>query len=198
MECQECQENLSSLIDGELGKKEYQTILAHIMKCKSCFGELCSFLAIQTTVKEHAPVIMPGDALWEKIETKLKPRKKLAFSLKRFFRPFSMQPVFLKRIEVALLAVFSLFAFLYFTNSQITINRQEISLRFKQSSPGFMNIREESQENLSRKDLLLLIDELRRRQNLQEEEFYNLSEENGDMNDYPLENKAKEERKDYS
>lgn len=198
MHCQECQENLSSLIDGELGKKQYQTILTHLIKCKDCLNELRSLLALQETVKEHAPLLIPDEALWEKIASELMPRKRRAFSLKRLFKPFTMQPVFLKRIEVALLAIFAIFAFLYFTNSQFTISKQEISLRFKQYYPEFMNIQEKGRENLTRRDLLLLIDELRKRQDLREETLHNLSEEEREINDFIIKDKLEEKRKDYS
>lgn len=158
MDCEKCQENLSSLIDGELGKKQYQTILSHLLKCHSCSNELRALLNLQNIVKEHTPLKIPDESLWEKIASHLKPRERIVFSIKRFFQVFSMQPVFLKRIEAALVIIFSIFAFIYFTNSQIIINKKEFSVRFRSYQPEIMSINEKTNENLSRRESSLLID----------------------------------------
>jgi hypothetical protein len=200
MNCKECKENLSALIDGELEKRENKNMLDHLLTCTKCSEELRSLLTVDKIVKKHSSEIVPDKTLWQNIKSQLKPKKKVIRNpLAGFLNILTRQPVFLKRLEIALLAVFALFAFLYFTNSQFIISKQEISLRFKTAYPEFRRTGERAYENLTRKELLILINEMMSREELNNEERpYKTPEQRKENNEFLFENRLGKNKKDYT
>lgn len=80
MNCTECQENISSYLDGELGEKEAASMRTHLSVCGGC-AKLCEdFSVILDSCRDNVPseIIPPNSqALWCRInnliESEIKP-----------------------------------------------------------------------------------------------------------------------------
>ena len=60
MTCEGYQEQVSQLVDNELGERESPALLAHLSTCKECRGFLNSALRLRSGLQEDAPLMAPN------------------------------------------------------------------------------------------------------------------------------------------
>lgn len=111
MDCKSCEENLSALLDGELGPSEADRIRSHIKNCPSCSEELRSLQETADLVEAHSREIELRPGAWNlvqaRINTEDRPVPAFAWLTNRW------------RIAVATLAVFGVLGFGYVQYQQL-------------------------------------------------------------------------------
>ncbi|HWP60482.1 MAG TPA: zf-HC2 domain-containing protein [Candidatus Acidoferrales bacterium] len=95
MECQDAQELITGLVDGELSREELSAVQAHLAGCSRCQWVYAEEQALKRELQEVAASIRAPAALRDKIgrDHRLRPRRaRVSELLEKLFRPSSFLP----------------------------------------------------------------------------------------------------------
>jgi len=70
VDCQECREKWSTLLDGEISLPEIKAILRHIQSCQDCCRYCCELTCLNAMVRGLESPRASGQ-IWERVKTKL-------------------------------------------------------------------------------------------------------------------------------
>lgn len=72
MECQECLDSLTALLDGELSAKEETRVGRHLEVCAPCASECDSFRQVGILLEQTSTLSLP-ETMWSSIRTEIAP-----------------------------------------------------------------------------------------------------------------------------
>jgi predicted anti-sigma-YlaC factor YlaD len=111
MDCEQCSENLTALLDGELSPADSQRIESHLRLCRVCSEELQSLREAAEFLQSHHRDLVPSRGAWNMVRARIGERGAAPVARPSVFNRF--------RWAMVALAVVAIFAFGYTEYQQI-------------------------------------------------------------------------------